>query len=465
MAQKRALLRFDGATTFVDIGAQPEHKIQKPLTVEALIYPERNGEYNGIVAKSHDDETGGYAIVLGGESGDGLFPARSIAYIVQLAAQEPIRAAKGNIIETGKWQHVAFVYDGVRKATLYINAEKQLELEVGGSPGQAIQYPVDAPLLLGRYRRKDLGGKPVDSFFQGLMAEVRIWSVARTPEELKAKSGSQLRGDEAGLVGYWPLDEGKGSVSIDKGERQRKGEIKNGAWVNVDDPIARPKVEVTPDSQGQQALLTVLRDNASKLMQHIPYAWNINYDVNTAGTAISDGGKDMFDVGNIFRTDIDTLVYSNNAVRRHAAVGPKGSYFSLQLRSIFILVADLDGAQSFGTTGKVGSEGNGGTVDGDVITAIAGGARYRGFIKRVYGATEPSVNHLFIVRDDAGDVQHSFSQSANSDEHTLTGLGSVSRVYCLMFGSRFDRAGVQVGREKFQAMMDTFLSLITAPSA
>ena len=42
-------------------------------------------------------------------------------------------------------------------------------------------------------------------FFQGQMAEVRIWNKARTLEEIQASMHQSLTGTEVGLLGYWPL--------------------------------------------------------------------------------------------------------------------------------------------------------------------------------------------------------------------------------------------------------------------
>jgi hypothetical protein len=45
------------------------------------------------------------------------------------------------------------------------------------------------------------------------MDEVRIWNVARSPQEILGARDRQLLGDEPGLLVYWRLDEGSGDAS------------------------------------------------------------------------------------------------------------------------------------------------------------------------------------------------------------------------------------------------------------
>jgi hypothetical protein len=47
-----------------------------------------------------------------------------------------------------------------------------------------------------------------DRRFDGKIEEVRIWTVARTAAEIKAAMNCELKGDEAGLAGYWNFNQG-----------------------------------------------------------------------------------------------------------------------------------------------------------------------------------------------------------------------------------------------------------------
>jgi VCBS repeat-containing protein len=66
----------------------------------------------------------------------------------------------------------------------------------------------------------DANPNNVDSTYigpSGSIAEVRVWNVARSGAEIAASMSSTLTGDETGLVGYWPLNDGSGTIALDHG--------------------------------------------------------------------------------------------------------------------------------------------------------------------------------------------------------------------------------------------------------
>ena len=64
----------------------------------------------------------------------------------------------------------------------------------------------------------------------GHMADVRIWNYVRSQEEIQADRFRRLNGDESGLVGYWPLDEGQGDVARDRTSHGNHGKITYPLW-------------------------------------------------------------------------------------------------------------------------------------------------------------------------------------------------------------------------------------------
>jgi Concanavalin A-like lectin/glucanases superfamily len=69
--------------------------------------------------------------------------------------------------------------------------------------------------------------------FAGTVDEVRVWDYARTQDEILSTLYVSLNGDEPGLIGYWPLDEGSGQIAADKSEHGRDGTL--GSTPNVDE--------------------------------------------------------------------------------------------------------------------------------------------------------------------------------------------------------------------------------------
>jgi hypothetical protein len=68
-------------------------------------------------------------------------------------------------------------------------------------------------------------GSAGEAFF-GDLDEVRVWDVARTQAEIQAAMGARPSGSDPGLVGYWRLDDGTGSlVAADYSASESHGEL------------------------------------------------------------------------------------------------------------------------------------------------------------------------------------------------------------------------------------------------
>lgn len=131
------------------------------------------------------------------------------------------RRVTGNtVIPTNEWVHVAVTYDGaidsnngLDRVNLYVNGQQEstaLAVNVGvlGDivPGTA---PLSVGLLLGA---GDVVCSNATEHFDGQMDEVRIWNDVRTPAEIQDNMSQKLNGNEAGLIGYWNMNEGAGST-------------------------------------------------------------------------------------------------------------------------------------------------------------------------------------------------------------------------------------------------------------
>ena len=101
-----------------------------------------------------------------------------------------------------QWVHIAIVWDGLALRT-YVNGVARI----------TTLAPTDKPLatLAGLFY---VGCLPLNfSCFNGLFDELRVWNVARTPEEIMANYTKAVVGNETGLVGYWKFDDAPGSTT------------------------------------------------------------------------------------------------------------------------------------------------------------------------------------------------------------------------------------------------------------
>lgn len=83
-----------------------------------------------------------------------------------------------------------------------------------------------------------IGGRADRDFFVGLMSDVRIWSTVRTPAEILGNRHRRLQGNEAGLVGYYRMDDQGGPTLLDASPSQNHATLASpGEPASSDPPV------------------------------------------------------------------------------------------------------------------------------------------------------------------------------------------------------------------------------------
>lgn len=104
-------------------------------------------------------------------------------------------------IPENQWAHIAVVWDSVNKVCeFYVNGQKDPNT---GSAYGALNFSSGSTLI------------PIDTseparFLNGMMSEVRVWNVRRTPEEM-VDYMYNVDPKTPGLIAYWKMDEGSGT--------------------------------------------------------------------------------------------------------------------------------------------------------------------------------------------------------------------------------------------------------------
>jgi hypothetical protein len=134
--------------------------------------------------------------------------------LVMNIGQPDIQIASISDVATGSWVHVAMTRSkasGIFR--LFVNGV----LEVSGL---ANTLPLNAvpTIFLGSTTTNDV-------FLVGEMDELRLWETVRTAAELQAGMHQRLRGDEAGLVGYYRFDQLVGLALPDSSSKGNDGSI------------------------------------------------------------------------------------------------------------------------------------------------------------------------------------------------------------------------------------------------
>jgi len=169
-------ISFDGADDYVLVPNSGSISVGgSDYTISAWIYPHSVSGKRGIVTKVKDTMDKEYAFSI--ENG-------ALTLEVENAANDG-REATGPVVQTDVWQHVLVVFDSATKnAKFYLDG--QLQAVVSDSINALPRYFNDN-LCVGRW-----GGSYNNSYFDGLLDDVRIYDYALQPN---APSAADMNGD------------------------------------------------------------------------------------------------------------------------------------------------------------------------------------------------------------------------------------------------------------------------------
>ena len=182
------------------------------VTVEAWIKVDKSITdqfYNYIFCRNYGDF--GYGLALHGRP-------------VKVFSQAP--SAK---VPLEKWTHVAVVCS--RKAgKMYVDGDLAAAWERNGP-----LKPLSHPMMIGN---SDMQGEPghTPTPFRGCIDELRVWSIPRTQSAIRKAMNRYLRGNEHGLLGYFPFNEGEGQIIHDYSGHLISGSLGGGFTPDGDDP-------------------------------------------------------------------------------------------------------------------------------------------------------------------------------------------------------------------------------------
>ena len=204
---------FDGVDDYVEIPNADQINFGKDqnFTIETWVkvshqQSDLRGDNNGIIEKWSD--TGGYPFVIRYKNRTGKILAARYDTVPE---NTPVIESNA-VVDNGLFHHIAFVKDGA-KLKLYIDGNLDNETQ---DTTQNDTKNV-SPLFFGRR------GGATSRFFTGAIDEVRIWSRARTEQEIQTFMYRRLSGKEIDLVGYWHFESG---VAKDYSNFQNNGMVK-----------------------------------------------------------------------------------------------------------------------------------------------------------------------------------------------------------------------------------------------
>ena len=208
---KSVYLSFDGNGDNVRV--PPNENIILPkeeITIEAWMKATNPPQqYQFLVSHGHS----GPGYLLGWWSGSVWFQSRLLfdGQDYGLSVNYPT--------ESLEWMHIAGVYDGLT-FKLYINGELK-----DSAPGNGeIWTSTTIPLNFGTFA----GG---GYYFNGALDEIRIWSIARSEQQIKDNMNKLITEQQDGLVAYYRLNKGSSIIAKDYSDRSGNGAINGPNWI------------------------------------------------------------------------------------------------------------------------------------------------------------------------------------------------------------------------------------------
>ncbi len=211
-------LNFNGSSSFVDTNVDYSWSLTDSFSMSAWVKStEGSGNLDSIVSKVSWE----YTFYKNGNT---------IGFNYWNSGGGDVITMSGTVANDGNWHHAVVTYDGsVTTGKLYIDGS----LVATDSANAGVLQNRAETTKIGEGYSWGQG----DGFMNGSIDEVRIYNRALSQSEIsrlytstqltqKAPSGS-------GLVGYWPLDEGRGNKAMDySGNRYDASMNGSAAWVS-----------------------------------------------------------------------------------------------------------------------------------------------------------------------------------------------------------------------------------------
>ncbi|MCF8364867.1 MAG: T9SS type A sorting domain-containing protein, partial [Bacteroidales bacterium] len=179
---------FDGSGDYLTYGHHDYMDGMTALTMECWLYRQNNGHFD-FMGKNYRN----YQLAINSSETVHFYKGYGNT------ANQSYQAWETNqFITVNTWYHIAITWEGTN-VKLYINGDLAWEAD----------NAIDEPLPDQYHYAFELGRRAGENsyYLNGRIAEARLWNKVRTADEIKSNVYQSLRGDEDGLIGYWPLQD------------------------------------------------------------------------------------------------------------------------------------------------------------------------------------------------------------------------------------------------------------------
>lgn len=133
-------------------------------------------------------------------------------------------SVSGALLATGSWMHVCAIIDGSGNGKIFKNGAQVGKTITGLARPTKISR---TSCFIGKSNWSS------DAGFNGRIARLRIWNRALSAEQVSDAYSAQRPPDTTGLVGFWRLDDGSGTVARDASGKGRHGTLIPGSTASA----------------------------------------------------------------------------------------------------------------------------------------------------------------------------------------------------------------------------------------
>jgi hypothetical protein len=127
------------------------------------------------------------------------------------------QSISATILKDGNFNHYTLAYNASIPKLSIIENDKELTSSTSPNPITILSFTNSNPIIIG------------GSTFKGNIHDLRIWSKPITRDQSVANMNVALTGSETGILGFWPMNEGNGTLAKDLA-RYKNLDIANANW-------------------------------------------------------------------------------------------------------------------------------------------------------------------------------------------------------------------------------------------
>lgn len=228
-------LSFDGQRTYVDCGNFP---IPADFTLEAWVNAASFVGETYVMAQDRDTQGPGqfrFGFIAGGQVFFQMSDQNGNSYGLWSSGTQSYALQSPSAVPTGTWTEVAVTKSGA-SFSLLVNGT----VVASRTATQAFSWNdggMHNPFRIGARVAAD--GSSPGGVFDGLVDEVRFWKAGRTPAQIAADMRREIVMSDADwntMLDYWPIDEGSGNKTKDRGG-PHDGTLQNGPLWSTQTPF------------------------------------------------------------------------------------------------------------------------------------------------------------------------------------------------------------------------------------